>query len=227
VWGVAERPSKLAAEVGAGELGCTGEVVYAQRLEVAGIREILGAQKVAVRWDKRHAWPVCRAVPLLRRPTSTRDTVRRTTNATLHTNHGSIALELFDADAPKTVENFVTLSMAGPLGSLLRRWSLDELPQLWNVVRGEMSVVGPRPEVPPVVATYPEHATERHLVRPGLTGLWKVTARDVKPMQANVGMDVDYVRRVLFWLDVRILLRTVPAIVGSARTSLPDSLAGS
>jgi lipopolysaccharide/colanic/teichoic acid biosynthesis glycosyltransferase len=113
-----------------------------------------------------------------------------------------------------------------PLGWLLRRWSLDELPQLWNVVRGEMSLVGPRPEVSAVVATYPEVARERHLVRPGITGLWQVTARDVKPMQINVGMDVDYVRRVSFWLDACILLKTVPAIVRSARTSMPHALAG-
>jgi lipopolysaccharide/colanic/teichoic acid biosynthesis glycosyltransferase len=103
------------------------------------------------------------------------------------------------------------------LGSVLRRWSLDELPQLWNVVRGEMSLVGPRPEVPPVVATYPELARERHLVRPGITGLWQVTARDIKPMEAGVAIDIDYVRRISFALDCRILLGTFPALVRSAR----------
>jgi lipopolysaccharide/colanic/teichoic acid biosynthesis glycosyltransferase len=103
------------------------------------------------------------------------------------------------------------------LGSLLRRWSLDELPQLWNVVRGEMSLVGPRPEVPPVVATYPELAEERHLVRPGITGLWQVTAREIKPMEACVGIDIDYVRRISFALDCRILFGTLRAVVGTAR----------
>jgi lipopolysaccharide/colanic/teichoic acid biosynthesis glycosyltransferase len=104
-----------------------------------------------------------------------------------------------------------------PLGTLIRRWSLDELPQLWNVLRGDMSLVGPRPEVPPVVATYPDLAEERHLVRPGISGLWQVTARDVKPMEAGVGIDIDYVRRISFGLDVRILLGTLPAVLGSAR----------
>lgn len=104
-----------------------------------------------------------------------------------------------------------------PLGSLLRRWSLDEFPQLWNVVRLEMSLIGPRPEVPPVVATYPELARERHLVRPGLTGLWQVTARTIKPMEAGVGIDIDYVRRISLALDCRILLGTLPAVVGAAR----------
>jgi lipopolysaccharide/colanic/teichoic acid biosynthesis glycosyltransferase len=103
------------------------------------------------------------------------------------------------------------------LGSLLRCSSLDELPQLWNVLRGEMSMVGPRPEVPPVVATYPEHAWERHLVRPGITGLWQVTARESKPMEAFVAIDIDYVRRVSFGLDCRILLGTLGAVLASAR----------
>jgi lipopolysaccharide/colanic/teichoic acid biosynthesis glycosyltransferase len=103
------------------------------------------------------------------------------------------------------------------LGDLLRRCSLDELPQLWNIVRGEMSLVGPRPEVPPAVATYPEHAEERHLVRPGLTGLWQVTARGTQPMEQGVGVDIEYVRRISFRLDCWILYRTLPVVVGSAR----------
>jgi lipopolysaccharide/colanic/teichoic acid biosynthesis glycosyltransferase len=103
------------------------------------------------------------------------------------------------------------------LGDLLRRCSLDEVPQLWNVVRGDMSLIGPRPEVPPAVATYPEHSEERHLVRPGLTGLWQVTARGTQPMELGVGVDIDYVRRISFRLDCWILFRTLPAVVRSAR----------
>jgi lipopolysaccharide/colanic/teichoic acid biosynthesis glycosyltransferase len=108
-----------------------------------------------------------------------------------------------------------------PLGSFLRRWSLDELPQLWNVARGDMSLVGPRPEVPPAVATYPDHAVERHLVRPGLTGLWQVTARGVMPMEKAVAIDIEYVRRISFRLDAGIVLKTLPVVVRSARAPQP------
>jgi lipopolysaccharide/colanic/teichoic acid biosynthesis glycosyltransferase len=112
-----------------------------------------------------------------------------------------------------------------PLGALLRRASLDELPQLWNVVRGDMSLVGPRPEVPAAVATYADKAAERHLVRPGVTGLWQVTARGTMPMELCVDIDLDYVRRVSLRLDVWILLRTIPELIRSARRSAPAPLA--
>jgi lipopolysaccharide/colanic/teichoic acid biosynthesis glycosyltransferase len=108
-----------------------------------------------------------------------------------------------------------------PLGDLLRRWILDELPQIWNVLRGDMSLVGPRPEVPPAVATYPEHAAERHVVRPGLTGLWQVTARGTEPMEAGVAVDIEYVRRVSFALDCRILALTPAAVIGAGRNPPP------
>jgi lipopolysaccharide/colanic/teichoic acid biosynthesis glycosyltransferase len=105
------------------------------------------------------------------------------------------------------------------LGLFLRAWSLDELPQLWNVLRGDMSLVGPRPEVPEVVAGYADWQHERHRVRPGLTGLWQVTARTTKPMHAvaNTGIDVQYVQRVSLRLDCRILLRTLPAVLSVGR----------
>jgi lipopolysaccharide/colanic/teichoic acid biosynthesis glycosyltransferase len=108
-----------------------------------------------------------------------------------------------------------------PLGAVLRRWSLDELPQLWNVARGDMSLIGPRPEVPPAVATYPEHADERHLVRPGLTGLWQVTARGTMPMEQGVGIDIEYVRNLSPWLDILILLKTPGAVIRTARRPPP------
>jgi lipopolysaccharide/colanic/teichoic acid biosynthesis glycosyltransferase len=102
-----------------------------------------------------------------------------------------------------------------PVGRLLRKWSLDELPQLFNVLRGEMSVVGPRPELPSVVATYRGWEHERHLVRPGLTGLWQVQARgDGTLMREHIDLDVAYVRHVSAWTDLRILVRTLPALLG-------------
>jgi lipopolysaccharide/colanic/teichoic acid biosynthesis glycosyltransferase len=109
-----------------------------------------------------------------------------------------------------------------PLGSVLRRASLDELPQLWNVARGEMSLIGPRPEVPAAVATYADKAAERHSVRPGVTGLWQVTARGDMPMEQAVDIDLEYVRRISARLDAWILLRTIPELVRAAREPRPS-----
>jgi lipopolysaccharide/colanic/teichoic acid biosynthesis glycosyltransferase len=100
-----------------------------------------------------------------------------------------------------------------PVGRFLRRWSLDELPQLLNILRGEMSWVGPRPELPAVVRSYEPWQHLRHVVRPGLTGLWQVTARgDGSLMRDHVQLDILYVREVTFGADLRILARTVQAV---------------
>ena len=95
------------------------------------------------------------------------------------------------------------------VGRFLRTWSLDELPQLWNVVRGDMSIVGPRPELLCVVQRYADWEHARHRVKPGLTGLWQVSARGGgRPMHEHVSIDLQYVARVSPWLDLRILART-------------------
>jgi lipopolysaccharide/colanic/teichoic acid biosynthesis glycosyltransferase len=98
-----------------------------------------------------------------------------------------------------------------PVGCFLRRWGLDELPQLLNILRGEMSLVGPRPELPSVVATYERWQHLRHLVKPGLTGWWQVSARGDEPMHHRVDVDLEYVLRPSLGRDVAILLATVPA----------------
>lgn len=100
-----------------------------------------------------------------------------------------------------------------PTGRRLRKWSLDELPQLWNVLRGEMSLVGPRPELPFIVAHYDAWQHERHVVKPGLTGYWQVTRRGDGPMHLCTDADVFYVRNVSFTLDMRIVLSTIIALV--------------
>lgn len=94
------------------------------------------------------------------------------------------------------------------VGRFLRRTSLDELPQLFNVLRGEMSLVGPRPELPMLVDRYEPWQHERHLVRPGITGWWQVNGRGDRPMHENTELDIEYVRRVSLWLDLYILCKT-------------------
>ena len=101
-------------------------------------------------------------------------------------------------------------------GMLLRKSSLDELPQLWNVIRGEMSLVGPRPELPHVVARYEPWQHERHQVKPGITGFWQLSGRAGGLAYEGVELDIDYLRALSFLTDVVILLKTVPVAV--ART---------
>lgn len=103
-----------------------------------------------------------------------------------------------------------------PLGRVLRRWSLDELPQLVNVLRGEMSLVGPRPPLPEEVAQYERWQLRRLSVRPGMTGLWQVSGRADLPFARWMELDLLYVDRWSLWLDLVLLLRTIPAVVGGA-----------
>jgi lipopolysaccharide/colanic/teichoic acid biosynthesis glycosyltransferase len=97
------------------------------------------------------------------------------------------------------------------LGRQLRKWSLDELPQLLNVVRGDKSLVGPRPELVEVVERYAPWQRQRHLVRPGITGLWQVSRRGEGLMHLYTDVDLEYVATLSFRRDLGILLRTIPA----------------
>jgi len=97
-----------------------------------------------------------------------------------------------------------------PFGRFLRGSSFDELPQLWNVIKGDMSLVGPRPELPHVVARYEPWQHQRHDVKPGLTGFWQVSDRAGGLAYEGVDLDLDYIRRMSFWTDCGVLLRTVP-----------------
>lgn len=99
------------------------------------------------------------------------------------------------------------------VGALLRRTSLDELPQIVNVLKGQMSFIGPRPELPSIVAHYEAWQHERHLVRPGLSGWWQVTGRSDLPMHENTALDIFYVQRCSFLLDVQIFFRTFGALL--------------
>jgi lipopolysaccharide/colanic/teichoic acid biosynthesis glycosyltransferase len=100
-----------------------------------------------------------------------------------------------------------------PVGRFIRKWSLDELPQLFNVVKGDMSLVGPRPELVRVAQAHNLVDHPRHLVRPGITGLWQVSRERVSLLHENVHIDTEYVTRVTFIGDVKILIRTVGAVL--------------
>ena len=101
------------------------------------------------------------------------------------------------------------------VGRFLRRYSLDELPQLWNVLRGDMSLVGPRPALPREVAEYEDDAHRRLAVRPGITGLWQVSGRSDLSWDDTVRLDLFYVDNWSFVQDLLILFRTVSAVVDS------------
>lgn len=99
------------------------------------------------------------------------------------------------------------------IGRFLRRYSLDELPQLWNVVRGEMALVGPRPALPSEVLKYDEDVRRRMAVKPGLTGLWQVSGRSDLEWEESVRLDLHYVDNWSLWLDLVILCRTARAVL--------------
>src|SRR6185369_8717158 len=99
------------------------------------------------------------------------------------------------------------------VGRFLRRYSLDELPQLFNVLKGDMSLVGPRPPLPEEVARYQPEMRRRLLVRPGMTGLWQVNGRSDLPWSETVHFDLHYVDNWSLSLDLAILFRTVRAVV--------------
>ncbi len=99
------------------------------------------------------------------------------------------------------------------IGRLLRRWSLDELPQLFNVIRGDMSLVGPRPEMPWVVEQYEPWQFERFSVPQGITGWWQINGRAEKPMHLSTEDDIYYIRNYSLLLDIKILLKTPIAVI--------------
>jgi lipopolysaccharide/colanic/teichoic acid biosynthesis glycosyltransferase len=100
------------------------------------------------------------------------------------------------------------------VGRWVRRWSIDELPQLLNVVIGDMTLVGPRPAIPYEVAEYPSWYLQRFAVKPGLTGLWQVSGRSERTYEEMVRLDIDYAERRTILLDLSILAKTPWVVVG-------------
>ncbi|WP_028963456.1 sugar transferase [Sulfobacillus thermosulfidooxidans] len=99
------------------------------------------------------------------------------------------------------------------IGRFLRRSSLDELPQLFNVLLGQMSLVGPRPEIPEMVALYPPYAHDRHRMRPGITGLAQVMGRGDLTLEESLKWDLDYCTHWTIWLDLVILWKTITSVL--------------
>ncbi len=124
--------------------------------------------------------------------------------------------ELLESDAAARAEWITTQKLKNdpritPLGRVLRKTSLDELPQLWNVVRGDMSLVGPRPMMPNQTKLYPGHAY--YSLRPGLTGFWQISDRNESSFASRAAFDADYSRRLSFLTDMLVLAATAWVVV--------------
>ncbi len=131
--------------------------------------------------------------------------------------HRAYVTDMLSADEEATAPNgmlfkLVTDPRITPLGRWLRKTSLDELPQLINVLRGDMSLVGPRPMLPWEAELLAEPYRPRFTVKPGLTGLWQVSGRSRLSMRTALELDVEYVQRRSIVLDLIILARTLPAL---------------
>lgn len=101
------------------------------------------------------------------------------------------------------------------IGKIIRKTSIDEFPQLWNVLRGEMSLVGPRPPLPREVADYTVYDKQRLLVTPGCTGLWQVSGRSNLDFEQMVELDLMYIKNRTISYDLKLILKTVKVLVGS------------
>jgi lipopolysaccharide/colanic/teichoic acid biosynthesis glycosyltransferase len=119
------------------------------------------------------------------------------------------------ADGDKRVYKLVGDARITPAGRWLRRTSLDELPQFWSVLRGDLSLVGPRPPIPSEVEQYRPDQLMRLAVKPGITGAWQIGGRSSTTFDEMVALDLAYIRNQSFWFDVAILLKTIPAVLAA------------
>jgi exopolysaccharide biosynthesis polyprenyl glycosylphosphotransferase len=101
------------------------------------------------------------------------------------------------------------------IGKFIRKTSIDELPQLWNVLKGDMSLVGPRPPLPREVAEYNTYHKQRLLVTPGCTGLWQVSGRNHMSFEEMVDLDIQYISERSVFFDIKIILRTIKVLFGT------------
>ena len=141
-----------------------------------------------------------------------------------HQTHRTFVLGLIAGDHPERPNGgpqfkLVEDERVTRVGRLLRKSSLDELPQLWNVLRGDMSLVGPRPPIPYEVEHYPPHWFARFAGKPGVTGLWQVSGRSELTLEQMVALDVEYSQRRSAWLNLWIMARTIPAVLSGRGAS--------
>ena len=133
-----------------------------------------------------------------------------------HESHRQFVIGLIEGQQARDDEpNFFKMAnddRVTRVGRFLRKSSLDELPQLWNVLRGDMSLVGPRPPIPYEVEHYPPHWFDRFAVKPGMTGLWQVSGRSELTLEEMIALDVEYARSRSPWTNLKILARTVPVV---------------
>jgi len=103
------------------------------------------------------------------------------------------------------------------VGRIIRKTSIDELPQLFNVLKGDMSIVGPRPPILREVVKYDSWHNLRLSVKPGLTGLWQISGRNNVGFDEMVRLDLKYIRERNFWYDLKIILKTIPVLLGDSK----------
>lgn len=136
-------------------------------------------------------------------------TMRVDAEATPHRDHFR---QLMEREVPMTKLDARSDPRLVPLGSLIRTTGLDELPQVINIFRGEMSLVGPRPCIPYEFERYQPWQRRRFDAVPGLTGLWQVSGKNRTTFNEMIRLDIEYSERMSFWLDLKIILKTLPAL---------------
>ena len=122
-----------------------------------------------------------------------------------------------DKDGAKKAEN--NDDRITPVGKIIRPVRVDELPQFWNVLKGEMSLVGPRPAIPREVEQYTPYQKQRLFVKPGLTCIWQVSGRNNIEFDQWVELDIEYIKTRSLWLDIKLILLTIPALLGDENAS--------
>ncbi len=131
--------------------------------------------------------------------------------------HKDYLKQLLHSETPMTKMDINGDPRLIPLGALLRSTGLDELPQIINVLRGDMSLVGPRPCIPYEAEDYLPWQWERFMTLPGLTGLWQVSGKNQTTFNEMIHLDIAYARNKSLWLDIKIILKTVPALISQVR----------
>jgi lipopolysaccharide/colanic/teichoic acid biosynthesis glycosyltransferase len=212
----AEQSEEVERTLRASDICCRALDIVAATLLLALLSPLLLLIAMIIRIDSQGA-PVYRQQRLgIRRRPFVVNKFRTMAAGAGHETHREFVLGLITGERGPTDTGVFKLTedeRITRVGRFLRRSSLDELPQLWNVLRGDMSLVGPRPPIPYEVEKYPEHWFGRFAVKPGITGLWQVNGRSELTLEEMIALDLEYVRRRSFRLNVEILLRTVPVVL--------------